>query len=103
MSRPLVADMKRLSEAADFHRRVFAKWGNACYRGKCKKRATDAAHVIPRSQLGPQRYACAEQNGRPLCRDHHNEQEAGLWDFSAKDKRAAIRALNLVLKIKLVA
>lgn len=112
MSRPLVASKpmadkkksQRDNGAAEFHRRVFAAHGNKCtYPRGCGERATDAAHVIARSKLGQHRYVCPEENGRPLCRKHHNEQESALWDFPAGVMRRAIAALNKVLKVKLVA
>lgn len=109
MSRPLIAtkpmgDKKakaRKIGAAEFHRRVFESWGPKCWRLDCSARAVGAAHIVPRSKLGPHRYACPKQNGRPLCRRHHDEQEAGLWDFPARIRRQAVDALNEILTVKL--
>ena len=85
-------------EAREFHRRVFAKWGNRCYF--CGGKATDAMHIIPRSQLGPHRYACAEENGRPGCRVHHDASEANdpRCQFHVSQRRKAVKALNKILK-----
>jgi predicted restriction endonuclease len=90
---------ERSKAAAEFHRRVFAKHGNRCEF--CGDWATDAAHIVPRSKLGPHRYACPEENGRPVCRYCHEAQESGKWNFSVKDRRSAVTALNAVLKTKL--
>lgn len=98
--RPLVANPKRQPEAAAWHRRVFKAHGNVCHW--CPKKATDAAHVIPRSQLGkPQRYACPEENGRPACRACHDRNEANdpARQFSLAIRRKAVRALNKVSKV----
>jgi len=97
MSKPLVANSRRNSESSAFHRAVFDAWGHKCYFG-WNHQATDAAHIIPRSRLGKQRYACAKMNGRPVCRRHHEAQEAGLIDFTLADRRRAVVALNKVLK-----
>jgi hypothetical protein len=99
--RPLVANPKRDSEAATFHRRVFKAHGSECHW--CSKKATDAAHVVPRSQLGKQRYACAEDNGRPACRGCHDRNEASdpEYQFSLKVRRRAVKSLNVALKVKI--
>jgi predicted restriction endonuclease len=99
MSRPLLANPKGKSEAAEFHRRVFKRWGNKCYF--CEGPATDACHIVSRAKLGPKRYACPEENGRPGCRLHHELQESGILGFDKPDIRAAVSALNAVLKTKL--
>ena len=99
MSRPLIIRNDAEKEAHAFHVAVFKNWGNKCYR--CKAHATDAAHIIPRSKLGPHRYASPVTNGRPLCRTCHDSQEKGEWDFPKVIRNRAIRALNKVLKIRL--
>ena len=101
MSRPLVANPTHKRAMAEFHRRVFARWGNRCYWCGCH--ATDAAHIVPRSKLGKFRFAYPEENGRPACRTHHDAQELGMINFRRKDVKEAIHALNKVLKQKLVA
>jgi len=67
MTRPLIADRKRDSEAARWHREVFEAHGRVCHF--CPKNATDAMHVIPRASLGKLRYTMPKENGRPGCRD----------------------------------
>lgn len=107
LSKPLVAhkpmadkkQSKRNNGAAEFHRRVFAKWGNCCYF--CGSHATDAMHIIGRAFLGKQRYECPEANGRPGCRACHQLQTDGKFTFYLLDRLAAVNALNLVLKAKL--
>lgn len=101
MSRPLVPNPKREGEAAAFHRAVFKAHGRACW--KCgKKDATDAAHVIARSHLGAKaRYSCPEANARPLCRGCHDAQTAGLWNWPLPVRRAAVLALNKVMRVPL--
>lgn len=102
MSKPLIANPKRQSEAAAFHRAVFKAHGDRCHF--CgKPQSTDAMHVIPRSQLGPKaRYACPVENGRPGCRRCHDAQERNELQFSVSVRRRAIRALNKVLKAPLM-
>lgn len=102
MSRPLIANPQRDTEAAQFHREVFKAHGSACHF--CgKKGATDAMHVIPRAHLGKKaRYACPIENGRPGCRPCHSANEAGQKDFSLAIRRRAVRALNKVMKSPLM-
>jgi 5-methylcytosine-specific restriction endonuclease McrA len=89
MTKPLIADRKRRSESAEFHRLVFQRHGYECYF--CGGKATDAAHVIPRSQLGPKtRYAAPQFNGRPLCRACHEENRI----FPLDMRRQAAKAIN---------
>lgn len=100
MSKPLLPNPKRKSEAADFHRRVFAKHGYKCYF--CGGHATDAMHIYGRgSRLGSRRYAAPEENGRPGCRACHNRIGWCTLSFTLKDRKEAVTALNAVLKTKL--
>jgi predicted restriction endonuclease len=99
MSRPLSANPKRNTQAAEFHRRVFAAHGKRCYF--CGGAATDAMHLIGRAHLGPHRYACPEENGRPGCRKCHDTKGWLSINFALRDRRAAVRALNKVLTVKL--
>lgn len=95
MSRPLLADPKRNSEAARFHREVFAMFGYACFH--CGKHATDAAHVLNRAmKLGPLRY-CDPRLARPLCRPCHDAKKP--WPIAVQ--RDAVKAHNLYAKVKL--
>lgn len=100
MSRPLLAIYTRRSEAKRFHDACFRYHGRACW--KCGNAATDAAHIIPRSQLGPQRYACPVENARPACRRCHDRQERHEIAFPKAWRLKAIRALNRVLRVKIV-
>jgi hypothetical protein len=53
-----------------------------------------AAHVVPRSQLGPKsRYAVPRINGRPCCPTCHPIQEEGLLEFPDRVHNAAVEAL----------
>jgi hypothetical protein len=101
--RPLLDNPKRKNEAARFHREVFALYGGP--KRLCvfcgRQGATDAAHVISRSKLGPLRYA-DPRFARPAHRRCHMEQEAGLIDFAIEIQRDAIAAHNEISKIKLV-
>ena len=103
MSKPLTANPKRQSEAAAWHRKVFAAYGGP--KRICAlcggSGATDAAHVVPRAILGPLRYA-DERLGRPAHRGCHEKQEAGTIDFSIAIRRDAIRAHNTIAKIPLM-
>jgi len=98
--RPQIGNPKRQSEAAAFHRAVFKAHGSSCYFCSGSK-ATDAMHVIPRSQLGPKRYACPTENARPGCRRCHDLQTRGELVFPIAVRRKAIRALNNVLTVKI--
>lgn len=114
-TRPLVPKLATQLDGDEFRRAVFAAHGRACYffpvktvkdattgekrrrrpDERCLKDATDPAHIVPRSQLGPKsRYACPEENGRPLCRVCHDIQESGRLEFPDAIYNRAIRALN---------
>ena len=99
MSRPLLADPKRKSEADRWHKIVFGKWGNACWF--CGSHATDSMHIIPRNLLGPLRYAIGWESGRPGCRRCHDRQGAGVLRFAVKDMRMAVRAHNKIARVKI--
>ena len=107
MSKPLIAskpmvDAKRRQRermAAAWHKAVFLAHGDKCYW--CGKKATDAAHIIPRSRLGPLRYEMPVENGRPACRTCHELQERGMLVFEAKDLFAAVRHHNRIAKVPL--
>ena len=101
MSRPLIANKNRQSEAARFHRECFAAWGHICYFCGLKN-ASDAMHLISRAQLGPRRYECPAENGRPGCRTCHEQQTGGKLAFKPADIKRAVTALNKVCKIKVV-
>jgi hypothetical protein len=119
MSRPLVAKQSTEDAADAFHRAVFAAHGRTCFfhgpkfkfvldfttrkprprkpEERCEKDATDAMHVVPRSQLGPKsRFACPDENGRPGCRTCHDLEDAGRLDFPDAIYNRAIRALQAV-------
>jgi hypothetical protein len=104
VSKPLIANPKRSSEAATFHRLVFAAYGGP--RRLCalcgKPGATDAAHVVPRAILGPLRYASVAL-ARPAHRQCHERQERGEIDFPLTVRRNAIAAHNKLAKVLLVA
>lgn len=100
MSRPLVADPRRHSEANLFHRACFRAHGKRCYFCGSKS-ATDAMHIISRAFLGPRRYECPIENARPGCRACHDKQTRGELVFKKEDVRRAIAALNKVCKCKL--
>ena len=103
MSKPLIANHARQSEASKFHRDVFAFFGGP--KRVCalcgKPGATDAAHVIARARLGPLRYA-NPRLARPAHRECHERQERGEIDFSLAIRRDAVHAHNAIAKIKLV-
>lgn len=98
--KPLIGNPQRISEAAAFHKIVFTRYGGPkkiC--ALCSKPgATDAAHVIPRSKLGPLRYA-DPRFARPAHRFCHNRQERGEIDFTLAIRREAVRAHNEIAKI----
>lgn len=73
-------------------------WGCQCRF--CGNKATDAAHVIPRTKLGKHRYA-DPRLGRPLCRRCHGLQEAGTLEWSGATLRVSIDAANKYLKVKI--
>ena len=102
MSRPLIANPKRQSEAAAFHKAVFQLFGGP--KKICalcdKPGATDAAHVIPRSKLGPLRYV-DPRFARPAHRACHMAQERGEIEFSLIIRRSAVHAHNTLAKIKM--
>lgn len=109
MPRPLVAKKKmdtkpkreQVKGAAAWSARVFAAHGRACYF--CGGHATYPMHIYPRSMLGPKRWECPEENGRPGCRSCHDGPGANFRNFKAKDRHAAFNALNKVLTVKLKA
>lgn len=78
---------------------MFAAWGNGCVF--CDDRATDAAHIVDRNELGPHRWECARENGRPVCRPHHEQLHRHELQFPKSVYNAAVRALNRVMKQKL--
>jgi len=98
VTRPLIANKARDSEAAAFHRAVFKAHGNRCHFCGAKG-ATDAMHVIPRGLIGPKaRYLCPAENGRPGCRRCHDRQEREELQFSLSVRKRAVRALNKVMR-----
>ena len=97
MSKPLIPDRKRQSEAAAWHRAVFAAHGQFCTF--CAAKATDAMHVIPRRDLGPLRYMMPKENGRPGCRRCHEAQERGDKQFPIAVVRRAVKAHNKIAKV----
>lgn len=99
MSRPLVANKKRESEASAWHRDVVKAHGKACFF--CGRDGSDAMHIIPRAKLGPLRYKIPVQNGRIGCRECHDRQEAGELQFPIRVRRIAIAAHNKIAKVKL--
>lgn len=102
MSKPIIPDRRLGRAAAEFHRRVFAAYGGPLKLcSLCGKAgATDAAHVIPRSQLGILRYARIEF-GVPAHRACHERQERGEIDFSPFIRRRAVEAHNEIAKVPL--
>jgi hypothetical protein len=100
MSRPLVANPKRKTDASNFHRRVFRKWGNNCKLCTRKAPATDAAHVIGRAHLGPHRYA-SEHFARPAHRDCHDAVDRNETRWPLAIVRDAIRHFNKLAKTKM--
>lgn len=99
MSRPLIPNRKRKSEADGWHKAVFKAHGGKCYF--CGSAASDAMHIIARAHLGPLRYEIPVQNGRPGCRSCHERQERGELQFSLHDVRVAIRAHNKIARVKI--
>jgi hypothetical protein len=103
MSKPLISNPKRQSEASRFHARVFALYGGPrkiCEL--CKKPgATDAAHVVSRTALGPHRYADPGL-ARPAHRECHERQTRHEIHFDIRTQRAAIKVANLFCKVKIV-
>jgi len=99
VSKPLLADPKRTTEAATFHKAVFARFGGNC--ALCGGRgATDAAHVIKRSHLGSLRFA-DPRLARPAHRTCHEKQERGEIEFSLPIRQDAVRAHNGLAKVPL--
>lgn len=102
MSRPLQPDPKRVREATQFHRDVFATYGGAkkicalCNRPG----ASDAAHVIPRSKLGPLRYADV-RFARPAHRLCHDQVDRHIIEWPIHILADAISAHNQIAKVKL--
>lgn len=101
MSRPLIAtkpmvDKKKASRrgaASRFHDIVFKVHGYRCFF--CGVYATDAMHIVRRSQLGPvRRYARPAENGRPGCRQCHDQENQSKLRFPIALRRAAVKALN---------
>lgn len=101
--KPLLARAETVRAATKFHHGVFKRYGGP--RKVCflcfKPGASDAAHVVPRSKLGPLRYADVRL-GRPAHRVCHERQERGLIDFMFEIRLDAIRCHNEIAKIKLV-
>lgn len=98
--RPLVKNPKRETEAAKWHREVFAAYGGPkriC--SHCERPgATDAAHVIARAKLGPLRYADV-RFGRPLHRTCHEEIDRSRARWKIAILREAITAHNKIAKV----
>jgi predicted restriction endonuclease len=46
----------------------------------CKQEGVDAAHIIPRSRVGP-KYGEVALNCVPLCRGHHRAYDEGQLDL----------------------
>ncbi len=85
-----------------FHAAVFAAHGDRCYFG-CGRAATDAMHVVPRSQLTQRtRYAAPAANGRSGCRRCHKAQESGAIAFPLNVRLGAVRALNHVPGVRVL-
>ena len=102
MSKPLIPDPKRQSEAAKFHRDVFERYGGP--KRLCalcgKPGATDAAHVLRRSHLGPLRYADA-QFARPAHRPCHEKVDRYEISWPKEIMLEVIRAHNRIAKIQI--
>jgi hypothetical protein len=102
MSRPLITDPKQRSLAAKFHADVFAMFGGPkrmCFL--CDKPgATDAAHVVSRTLLGPHRYA-DPRLARPAHRTCHDRQTRHEIEFSPKIRREAIKVANALCRVKI--
>jgi hypothetical protein len=124
MSKPLHANPEHRLGSMEFHRAVFAAHGHECYfrthrklkvsrfdttlvkrepHEKCEVTATDAMHIIPRSQISAKhlRFAEPEANGRPGCHTCHMLQEKWRLEFSFKDRHAAWAKLNPLNKVPL--
>jgi hypothetical protein len=103
MSKPLIANRERQSEATRFHREVFLTFGGPTkICSLCgKPGATDAAHVIPRAHLGKLRYASVFF-ARPAHRHCHEAQHRGETDFSLQIRRNAISVHNAMAKVPMV-
>lgn len=99
MSRPLIPNKARKSEAQRWHDDVFKAHGKLCFF--CGNAASDAMHIIPRNLLGPLRYLIPVQNGRPGCRSCHDRQGAGELKFPIRITRIAISAHNKIAKVRL--
>ena len=103
MSRPLIPNRKRESEAAQFHRAVFSQYGGS--KKICalcgKPGAVDAAHVIPRSRLGPLRYADV-RFARPAHRECHTQVDRHEIGWPEDVYRDAVLAHNAIAKIRIV-
>jgi hypothetical protein len=102
VTKPLLPNPRRKSEAQKWHRDVFAIYGGvAKICALCgKPGATDAAHVIPRAQLGKWRYA-DPRLGRPAHRECHERQERSEIDFSSAIRKEAVRVHNIFAKVPL--
>lgn len=100
MSKPLIANPRRQSESAKFHRAVFAMFGYVC--ALCGgKGATDAAHVLNRgSNLGPLRYA-SPRFARPAHRSCHDAVDRHEIAWPLAMRQDAVRAFNEIAKTKM--
>jgi 5-methylcytosine-specific restriction endonuclease McrA len=102
LSKPLIADPKLQRQAANFHRDVFALFGGP--KKLCslcgKPGATDAAHVLRRSHLGPLRYA-DPQFARPAHRACHEKVDRYEVPWPKEIMLEAIRAHNRLAKIQI--
>lgn len=102
MTRPLLPRAETVRAATKFHHEVFRAFAGPkktcylCYRPG----ATDAAHVIKRSHLGPLRYADVRL-ARPAHRHCHERQERGDIAFHLDIRIDAVRAHNAIAKIPL--
>jgi hypothetical protein len=87
-------------ERRAFHDAVFEAWGDRCFF--CQGPASDAMHVIGRRMgLGKHRYAAPVQNGRPGCRQCHDELGDVPANFGWDVVLQAVEALNGELRIGL--
>jgi len=100
MSKPLIGNPKRDSEANKWHTAVFSAYGGpkriCAHCGR--PGATDAAHVIGRAHLGPLRYADV-RFGRPAHRACHEDLDQGRARWKMDILRDAIRAHNKIAKV----
>jgi hypothetical protein len=104
ISRPLLASKEAKMQAAQWHREVFALFGNRCYlhvlkNPRSKMAATDAAHVVARSRLGTAWAYASPLFGRGLCRGCHDAQGAGLdpmFRFPWRDVADVISEYNML-------